>query len=322
MMATISYPAYGNGGLTVDQWSRMNTASDGVINNFDGNAWPLTIISATNTARLGAGTVRVNGYVLENDGDLDLAIPTAAGTYYIAACYDPTLNVAQTDGTANPSGPVRIVLQSALDTSNGKTYTLMRRLTRATAGGPVTALSWINSVGSVFSVPQMPTAKLTNPEGGLGGWDHPVGSQCLDRTTWEWYDKVPTGTPGQTRWRPRSVDGPYPFPAQGTLVAAAANEPATYTIQNNGAVVSFEGTLKRSNGASLSNGADVGLGVMPQALWPATQGRWSCVGKMPSRWATVQVTVGSDGVVALYDPVGFEIDWVDLSAISYRVKGR
>lgn len=320
-MATISYPAYGNGGLTVANWSSAFTAQDGAINNFDGNGWTLTVISATNTARLGPGTVRVNGYVLENDADLDLAIPTGAGNYYIAAVYDPTLNVAQGDGTANPLGPVRIVLQSALDPAGGKAFTLMRRLSRATSGGPVTSLSWVNSVGSVFSVPTMPAQKLLNPEGALQGWDHPVGSQCLARDTGEWYDKVPATATSTTWWKPRSVDGPYAFPSFSSLVAQATDEPARYYFYNNGSMIRFEGTLKRSSGANLATGNDVGLGVMPIGARPVNDGRWPCTIKLSVGWDTAQVTVNNGGAVNMYDPPGTPVvDFIDLSNISYRVR--
>lgn len=320
-MATTSFPAYGDGGLTIAHWSKAFNAQDGVINNFDGTAWALTIISATNTARLGPGAVRVNGYILESDGDLDLSIPTGAGNYYIAACYDPTLNVALGDGTANPLGPVRIVCSSALDTSNGKTYTLMRRLTRAVAAGAVTSTSWLNSVGNVFTVPTMPTVKLTNPEGALGGWDHPVGSICTALDTGERYQKVPGSTVGATYWRRDSIDGPYDFPNPNSLVSQAANEQARYYFTDNGAMVQFEGTLKRSSGASLTNGADVGLGTMPVGARPVIQQRWPCTVKLAAGWDSLQVTVRPDGIVSLYNPTGtLSVDYIDLSAISYRVR--
>lgn len=327
-----SYPAVGLGGLTEEQWSKMHAAGDGIINDFDGTAWGIQIVSSNTVVRVGTANVtqyvRVNGYVLEQVGTVDLPIPPAVGTYFVTAQYDPARNVAgapvapATIGPAATEGPVRIILSpSTHDITGNKQYTMIARLARTVVNGAVTILNYGQRIGDIFSVDVMPPAKIANPETPYVGWDHPLGSTCFETTTHEVYIKRLAGE-GGTYWQKQSRVGPFAFPAPASLVAQAADEPARYYLTNHRATVEFEGTLKRASGSSLTNGADVILGTMPEAFWPATQGRWSCAAKMPSRWNTVQVTIGTDGIVTLYDPAGFEIDWVDLSAISYRVRGR
>src|SRR4051794_29329687 len=121
-MPTISYPSYGNGGLTIDMWAKMYADADGIINDFHTNGVSALNLTLTgDIARIGPGTVQVNGYDMEVTGTTDLSAPAvvATTTYYITALYDPALNVAAADGSANPLGPVRLTITSGAPASGG-----------------------------------------------------------------------------------------------------------------------------------------------------------------------------------------------------------
>ena len=322
-MATTSFPAVGNGGLTSANWSKMYTCPDGIVNDTTGSAFAITLVSASNIARLSAGTACVNGYFLNNDGEFDVAVPTGAGTYNIAVMYDPTLNVADGSGDAVPAGPCRIVIATTLDTSGGRQYTLLYQIVRASgqALSAATVRKLGQHVGPNISIPAMPAAALTVPPGVITGFEHPVGTLIFEESTREHYRLVPHSN-GSLYWQRQSSDGPFALPSHSLLVAGQPNEAATYHLTDNRSRVVFEGTLKRSsNGNLVVNGTDVILGTMPVGLRPLKQLRFPCTVKLSVGWDVQTVTVRPDGVFVLYDPVGSPIiDFLDLSAISYRVR--
>ena len=324
-MATISYPAAGDGGLTTVNWASMYNTPDGVVNDFTGKSCSITIVSATNIAQISPGTVCVNGYFLEITGTEELTVPTAAGDYSIAAMYDPNLNAADDSGNALPAGPCRLVIGNNLDTSGGKVYNRLYRVVR-TAGqalGAATVIEYRAWVGPSIGINVMPSSVQKLPEATLFGFGpYPIGTQLHENSTGEvWHRSVSTA--GVPYWDRQSVDGPYTFPAPSALTANSADEPAAYYFNDNRSTVHLEGTLKRVSGAVLtSNGADVGLGTLPVGARPLKDGRWSVVGKPASGWRNCQVTVRRTGEVVLYDTgtQGFDPLYVDLSGISFRVR--
>lgn len=323
-MATTSYPAVGNGGLTATDWGSMYTCPDGVVNDLVGGSLALTRINTGNIARIAAGTACVNGYFLENDSDLDLTVPTAAGTYRIAVMYDPTLNVADNNGDASPEGPCRIIIATGLDTSGGKAYTHLHTIIR-TAGQTLTAAThndYRQHIGPNLSITFLPQALRNVPESNFGGYTHPIGTTIHERSTGEVWRKVPSATGNTAFWQPSSISTVVNIPMPAALVTANTGEAPRYWLTDNNMVCHLEGTIKRSNNTSLTNGADVGLGTMPADVRPEKQVRFACTAKKPSKWTTVNVTVRTDGIISLYDPTDEEVDWVDLSGIHYRLKDR
>ena len=132
----------------------------------------------------------------------------------------------------------------------------------------------------------------------------------------ETYHRVLDG--GIPLWKSAAMAEPQPLDLRSGLVASTT---APLFWQGAGGQVSLEGTIKRSSNASLTNGADVLLADLPVWARPVNRVRFSVVGKPPSGWRAVQVTVGTDGVLTLYDPDGFECDWIDIAGITYRTRG-
>jgi hypothetical protein len=324
-MATTSYPAVGNGGLTATDWASMYGCPDGIVNDLSGQAFALTRINSGDIARLAAGIACVNGYFLENDGAYDLTVPTAAGTYWIAVMYDPDLNVADENGDASPLGPCRLVIDtpSFFTEADGRRFTLLYSIVR-TVGQTLTAATVNNHrqhVGANLTVEKVAPHMLTIPETPLVGYQHPVGTSIFERSTGEVRRKIPNPSGGGTVWQRDAYRGPFNFPHPASLGPVVPDEAPRYHLTDHVAVVRFEGSLKRVNGQPLTAGLDVILGTMPVQHRPAKQVRLSCVGKAASKWRNVQVTVrASDGAVVLYDPFDFEILWLDLAGIAYRLK--
>jgi hypothetical protein len=319
-MATFSYPAVGLGGLNETQWSTMYNSPDGVINDYSGGGLALTVVNGSTIARIAAGFGRVNGYTIENTADLDLTIPSAVGTYYVAAQYNPALNVADASGNANPVGPVSLVISDVLDTAGNKAHTVLHRLIRTVAAGAVTTTDLRQHIGDTFSVSVMPNVKRTDPETTLTGWVHPLGSIAYERSSGDVFVKLPSTTGSGTYWQSQSFETPIAFPANSPLTANAANEAPFYYFTSNRAMVHLEGTLKRVSGAAMtSTGVDVTLGTLPAGARPKKQYRGAIVGKLASGWTTCQLTVLTDGTVVLYDN-NIAVTWVDLSGVSFRVR--
>lgn len=321
-MATISYPAVGEGGPNTEAaWAKMFNGPDGIVNDFDGTSAGVTFISASNVARVTPCIISVDGYFLEVTSNEDVPVPTAAGTYDLCAMYDPTLNVEGVGGAASALGPCRLVcVASPPSTTGGKAYTLLRRLVRATANAAPTTTIYGAHVGPNILVDGMPAAAKTDPETLIVGFRYPVGTVAFDLSNGEVYRKL-INNDGGTYWRRGSMDGPYAFPANSPLQANA--EAPFYYYTSNRAMVHLEGTLKRSSGAALtSTGSDVLLGTLPTEACPKKKVRCAVVAKPTSGWRTGQVEVRTNGEVYLLDTAGQGYDalWVDLSGVSFRVR--
>jgi hypothetical protein len=320
-MPTTSYPAVGVGGLSEAQWAQMYDCPDGIVNDYTGTSLELTIVSASNVARISPGIVCVNGFYLEVTAAEDLAVPTTAGTYNIAAMYDPALNVADGAGNAATLGPCRLVISTSLDTTGNKRYVLLYQITRTTgqalSAATITALRPF--VGATLSMERLPTQARSFPEAPLVGFTHPLGTTIYESSTGDLWRKL-RNTNGVIYWDATSIDLLTAFPAGAGLVAAAADEPARYYTTNSRSIIRFEGTLRRNTG-TLTTGGDVPLGTMPVGFRPITQQRWPCTVKPTAGgWGIANVTVqASNGAVTMYNP-GVSLDWIDLSGVSYRVR--
>lgn len=324
-MATESLPAVGAGGFTDTDWETMWDGSDGIYNDFDGSAFAVTRVNATNSVTVGpVGSVAaVNGYFLRITATETISVPTGTGTYFLAVMYDPTLNVADGSGNAVPAGPCRLVVTTgAPSTAGGKSYLLLRKWTRSTGGASLTSLTEIiysPHVGPNLSMDRIPASFTTDPPTLLVGMQYPVGTRIYEVITGEvWQNTI--NSDGGTRWKRQSIDGPYTFSLNGVLVSAG--QAPAYYYTNNRSMLHLEGTVQRASGTVLTNtGNNVNLGTVDVA--PMKPARFSCVAKLASTsYRSVQVLVDTDSSVTLYDTAGQGFDplWVDLSGISYRVR--
>jgi len=317
-MTTRSYPAVGKGGFSDAYWSSAFKGNDGVVNDFTGNGLQVDLISASNIARVQPGMASVNGYFLEVTEAHDLPVPTGAGTYHVAAMYQPSLNVPlpNTDPPqADPLGPCRLVIGTTLDTTGGREYLLLRSITRAAgqALSAATVVTYRPHLGPSISIGAMPAQAKTRPETALVGFQYPVGTVAYEESTGETWRKV-QATDGSVYWQ-ASTQGPFSFAFSSGLGSrdAAPSTPQYYKFA--GSMVGMQGALARANGNELSSGNDINLGVLPAGFRPAFTVRFACkVGagnKTPA-----EVRVGSDGLVTMTG--NGTIDWIDLSTIQFR----
>lgn len=323
-MTTISYPSLGVGGFAIDKWATYFDGDDGIINDYTGGSLALTRISSGDIARYSLGQVRVGGYVLEVTANHDLVVSTTAGTYYTWACYTPASNVADGSGNAIPAGPVSLGISSGSpSTTGGKQYFLLDKIVRTT-GQALTAATvtsyrrWVGPHVYMDALPVPLTGQEVEFDLVLTGFGpYPIGSVLSVRSIAETFDRLLSG--GSVVWRARSMTAPVALPLRSGLVANT--DPPQYWMTAGGDV-RFRGTVKRASGSNLTNGADVLLADLPAGFRPTVRERGPITAKKSgSGWDQVNISVGSDGVMTLYDPDGFEVDWVDLSKYSYRTKG-
>ncbi len=320
-MTTDSYPAKGVGGFTVAEWAKLHDNPDGIVNDYTGTAFSLTRNSATNVATVAPSPAPVvtSGYGLEVTGaGEDLAVPTAAGTYYIAAMYDPNLNVAEPGQIADPLGPCRLVIDTSLSTAGGKQYTLLYSITRA-AGQALTAATvadYRRWVGPVVTVQDYLSATPT----GFGPWSRGTimletatgGSPNLVNISVRTLNAAGTALVWQNWLSPAAV----PLPTSSLLVAQAS--PAQM-FRVNGASVGLQGTLRRSNGTSLGTGSTVVLGNLPVGWRPKSNRGPYVVGSFGNVQGIGRVYVDTSGEVTLAAGVGQEaVKWVSLDGIEFR----
>ena len=318
-MTRRSYPAAGNNGMDVGDWSGFWPGEDGIIGTGYGSAGgnaTITRIDSGNIARFGTMRVRVGGYIFEVTGTEDLVIPTAAGDYHIWVRYEPLINIEDPDThEANPAGPCSLGYSLGdPPTSAGQQYVLLYRIVRASgqalSAAPMYSYrQWVTPGGVMVEGIQPEFFDVTPPVG-LGPWAR--GTRLFDRTTHESWVRGPRDGGGY-EWE--SLDYTYyTFPAPSALVALDA--PAQYYRKGNH--IFLQGTLKRSSGASLSTGNDVILGTMPAGHRPDRIKRFACYA---GSGHVVGVKVEAAGTVTMYDPPSYigSVAWIDLSTIHYEI---
>jgi hypothetical protein len=319
-MATSSWPAVGDGGLSDDQWLSGYAAEDGIINDFHTSgtaACSLTVNSTTNEVTISPGQVRVSGYTLDVESNTVLSCPTVGSTttYSIVAQYDPALNVADGSGDADPLGPVRLIItNTAVSTSGGKhNYTLYTGV--RTVGQALSAVSWTDHrkwIGPVMVGPNS-TLNLTLTPVARGT----LLIQTDAASTTDLVNiSVRTVNAGGTalEWQSLLCPPPVAFPVRATLVANESTTPPEMVRE--GSWVNLRGTIRRSGGGNLNNGAPVILGDLPVGWRPTTGRRIACMGSGPNFLA---VNVGSDGIVSMYDPP-VNVTFIQLDGIRFRVQ--
>lgn len=320
-MTTTSAPAKGTGGFSVSDWAEFFDSSDGIVNDYSATgAFPLNRINAGNIARIGASAagVRTNGYTLKVTVNHDLTVPTDAGTYYIAAMYDPDLNVAGGGGVAaTPDGPCRLVIDDTLDTAGGEAYTLLYGITRA-ASQNLSAASLIDYRRWIGPTVVIDENILNATVTGWGPWPRGTiaivmsGSHRIER-----YIRWPVTAGGVTlQWVPLS-SVLLPFPANAPLASAGQ----AFTMSMEDGRVFLAGSLKRSNNTVLSSGSDVNLGTLTAGWRPGTKSYFTVFAKPPSGRTVATIDIDpATGVVTMHGPSSGSIDWVALDGINFRAE--
>ncbi len=327
-MATTSYPAVGNNGFNEEQWEAMYGAEDGIICDYVGTACSLSRINDGDFARISAGKIRINGYVLDITGSEDLyCAPVPAGqpnvVYHIAGMYDPDLNVpiAGTDPPqADPDGPCRLIVSPGPpDTSGGQQYVLLDKIDRAPsqliANSAVT--SYRRWTAPNIEVDVMPAGELASPRvAQLGFGPFARGTIAYERTTRNVYYLTLNDAGTGLEWRSVTNPAELAFPNNSPLVAVDA-PPRMRKVASE---VMLRGTLKRANGQNLSTGSEVVLGTFPAGWRPANIERFICYGNgVGSAQVVAPVKVTTDGVVTMYNPPD-PVVWIALSGIQFRAE--
>lgn len=220
-MTFTSYPAKGTSGMDISEWSAFFAGENGIINDYAGTSCALTRVDASNLAQIGAGKVRVGGYVLDITATHDLTVSTSAATYYIWACYDPALNVevGGPGGAASAAGPCTLGISSgAPSTAGGKIYVLLYRIVRGASQAltAATVEDWRVWQGPLLHIPAattFPTALTADPETAVVGFGpYPVGTRIVHGNGTEYtHIKSTSGltwSGGWKSWTPVWTTGP------------------------------------------------------------------------------------------------------------------
>lgn len=301
-MATNSWPAVGDNGLTDSQWVSAAAIGDGIVEDFGyGNTEAFKISAVNNTTdeiTLTPGMCRVAGYVGESETEvLDIPAVGSPTTYTIGWCYDPALNVADGGGERSALGPVRLFVEDGpLDLTGGKRYSILYTITRSasqvlTAAPRVDHRRW---VGPTTVMPVKPASDVT-------GVDFPRGSIIHETSTGFDHLRDPndaTPTPTGLMWRNISAPAAIPLPLRTGLVALdTGSAPEIYRIPGGG--VGLRGAVKRSSGALLNNGNPVILADLPTG-WRPPAGKFLRF-PVAAAGGPQAVSISSTGVVTMYD---------------------
>lgn len=320
-MTTTSYPAAGAGGYTITEWqSQVGAYSDGIIGDITATALDNVRIDATDMCRILPGKVQVAGYVLEVTSAHDLyCAPVASGaavTYFISAQYDPALNVPDGSGNASSQGPCRLVITAGPPSlAGGKTYVLLYTVTRSPSQVLSAAVQadyrrWTGPFLDVSSVPRDPTTQ--EPTFPIGFGPFARGTQVYDRATRATYRF--TYRSGELKML-NEVEDPRTLPIPNAL-RAWSQTPEYYFNRSR---VYLRGDIKRSDDSPLltaNTTNDLVVGNLPETFRPGQTKRYSLYAG--GRRGPAFVKIGSDGEILLYAS-GTQIDWIDLSPISFEV---
>lgn len=325
-MTTNSYPAVGTGGMTEVQWNILYGGNDGIVEDYATTtataACAVTYVDGTNTANINVGKVAVNGYLLDITATHPLVLAAAVSTpitYYIAAQYDPALNVAQGDLTRSVLGPCRLIVGTTLDTAGGKAYTLLYTVTRTASqllsnATVVDYRRWIGRTVIMGDYPgTVPIGFGPFPRGSVMIQTAANPDQDTNKISVVTLNAAGTAATWQSVNSPDAIDIPH-----SSLLIPAGYPPLMHKFS--GSMVALRGTLARSSGANLSTGTTVTVGSLPAGWRPGGTQRFPCIAQGgPAGEQTVSVLVGVDGAVSMRDPQ-YPCLWVDLSGIIYRAE--
>jgi hypothetical protein len=329
-VTTISSPAYGIDGFKIDKWADYFIADNGIHNDYDGSALKLTRINAGNLARYSVGQIKVSGFMLEVTVNHDLVVPTGVGTFYTWACYDPTLNVTDGSGVADPAGPVRLGISTGLPAATGgKRYCLIDKIVRSTSGQTLTATTvyrlapWI---GPSLTIPDMPPTSsggvfspndLQWTTSTTGNDIFPLGSTLTVLSTGERFYRALDG--GESFWQAEGVQYSETLPL-ADYFAPFDTTPSFYTT--GGSQVHLTGTIKRVSGVKINSTGDAILLTTVRSPYRSRAVRRRVCDAVAVGGQHVQVSIKVDpnGQISMYDTGSVNISWLSLDGIDYGIR--
>jgi len=267
--------------MDISEWSNYFVGDNGIIDDYTGSSCAMTRVDVSNLAQIAAGRVRVGGYVLDITATHDLTVSTTAATYYIWACYDPALNVADGSGAASAAGPCTLGISSgAPSTAGGKIYVLLYQIVRS-ASQALTAAT-VNDFRlltgpllHISAATTFPTAWTTDPETAVVGFGpYPVGARVVHGNGTE-YTHIKSGaglawSGGWKSWTPSWTTGP-------TSVGGSGFNQGHYLQQ--GKMVHAEFRVQLASGFTWTSGTAELVLPVPAFQWSGTGiqtaiGRW------------------------------------------------
>lgn len=316
-MTTTSRPANGVGGFSDADWADRFGGQDGIIEDYDGHSFDMTLLNGSNEAQFTAAKISVNGYTLTVPAGERVSLPaptSGSKTYYIGALYDPALNVpvpvTQPDGlvvqTATDEGPCQLVAyDTTVPNAGGKRFLIQYALTRTaaalTSAVVVDRRRWVGVC--IEYADGLPDASPGNEGRYPRGSFRFAGSRILVVTI------RPDGTQG---WVDPLKAGPFSFPfASGFIARNATGNKVTYSKR--AGLVKLKGDVQRSSGSISS---EVTIGYLPAGYWPDAPERFPC--KTSGAGGQCEVRVDpSNGAVVVTDN-GDTFSWINLSPVIFE----
>lgn len=318
---TTSRPANGVGGFADTDWADRFGAQDGIIEDYDGHAFDMTLLNGSNEAQFNPAKISVNGYTLTVLATDRVSLPAPASgskTYHIGVLYDPALNVpvpvTQPDGsvlqTATAAGPCQLVAyDTTVPTAGGKRFLIQYSLTRTTGALSGAAIvdrrRWI---GATIDYPWRQPGATPGNEG-----DYPRGSLRYDSLNKRLMVlTLNNATPPVLAWRDANADGPFDFPfASGFIARNATGNKVTYSKR--AGLVKLKGDVQRSSGNFSS---ELKIGNLPTGCRPDAPERFVC--KTSGSGGQCEVRVDpADGAVVVTDN-GDTFSWINLSPVIFE----
>lgn len=319
-MATASWPAVGTGGFSEADWAKYFDSPDGVVEDTMAGgvkALELSRIDASNTARIGIGKARLDGYILEVTANEDLSCPNPGSTtvYQILVKYNPTLNVAGGGGAADPLGPCRLVILTGTPpTASGETYLLLYTITR-NAGQALSAATVVDYRRWIGHSIIWPASQSAAPVGSSN--NYPRGTFRYDSTNDRAMIREINAAGTALVWKEIGVIAPVAFPMASGLSAVVATppQPPLYYMSP-GRIVHMQGTVRRANGTNLSTGSVVTLGTLPSGFRPDSDVAFAV---RTAGDILAFVVVNSSGAVDVRPSNGQpNVGYVHLDGVSFR----
>jgi len=319
-VTTTSRPANGVGGFSDADWATRFGGQDGIIEDYDGHSFDMTLLNGSNEAQFTAALISVNGYTLTVPAGERVSLPaptSGSKTFHIGVLFDSALNVpvavTQQDGsvvqTATDAGPCRLMAyeDGTVPDSTGKRFLILYTLTRTSAA--LTGATVSDRRRWVGVAIDFPYVRGLDAAPGNEGF-YPRGSIRIDAPNGRVLCR--TLTSAGLVWTDPLAAGPFPFPFASNIIARnATGNRVTYSKR--AGLAKLVGDVQKSSGSFSS---ETTLGYLPLGFRPAVPERLLC--KTSGAGGQTEVRVDpSNGAVVVTDN-GDTFSWVNLSPVIFE----